>query len=100
MRLRSELAPLFEQYQVTAVFNGHYHSYERVLANGVTYIVSAGGAAPLYSLNVREPGQQAAALVYHFVLFQVDGSSLTGQAIDQDGKVIDSFELYYRKTHN
>lgn len=93
VNLRNVLAPLFEKYQVTAVFNGHYHSYERVLANGVTYIVTGGGGAPLYSLGEREPGQQAAALAYHFVLFQADGSTLTGKAIDQDGKVIDSFTL-------
>ncbi len=94
---RNELAPLFEEHSVTAVFSGHIHSYERVLANGVTYIVAGGGGAPLYPLAVREPGQQAADLAYHFMLFEADGGTLTGRAIDQDGKVIDSFTLASRK---
>ena len=93
VNLRKALAPLFEKNKVTAVFNGHIHSYERVLENGVTYIVTGGGGAPLYSLGVREPGQQAAALLYHFVLLDIIGNRLTGQAIDKDGKVIDSFEI-------
>ncbi len=93
VNLRKQLAPLFEKYKVAAVFNGHIHSYERVLENGVTYIVTGGGGAPLYSLNVREPDQQAAALVYHYLLIDVSGGRLTAQAIDIDGKVIDTFEI-------
>ena len=97
VNLRNDLAPLFEQYKVTAVFNGHIHSYERVIANGITYIVTGGGGAPLYSLNVKEPGQQAGALVYHYTLFEVSGDRLTGKAIGVDGKVIDSFEITARR---
>lgn len=93
VNLRKDLAPLFEQYKVTAVFNGHIHSYERVIANGITYIVTGGGGAPLYSLNVKESGQQAGALVYHYMLFEVNGDKLTGKAVDVNGKVIDSFEI-------
>jgi len=93
VNLRRDLAPLFEQYKVTAVFNGHIHSYERVIANSVTYIVTGGGGAPLYSLNVKEPGQQAGDLVYHYMLIEVNGDKLTGKAIDVNGKVIDSFEI-------
>ena len=93
VNLRNALAPLFEQYKVTAVFNGHIHSYERVLAGGVTYVVIAGGGAPLYSLNVKEAGQQAAALVYNYTLFEVSGDTVSGRAISVDGKVIDSFEI-------
>ncbi len=97
VNLRNALAPLFEKYGVTAVFSGHIHSYERVLANGVTYIVTGGGGAPLYPLAVREPGQQAASLSYHYMLFTADGDTLAGQAIDVNGKVIDSFTLTPRR---
>jgi len=93
VNLRNALAPLFEQYKVTAVFNGHIHSYERVLAGGINYIVSAGGGAPLYSLNVKEAGQQAAALAYNYMLFDVSGDTVSGRALSVDGKLIDSFEI-------
>jgi len=49
--MRERLAPLFEQYNVDAVFMGHHHSYERVIVNGITYIITAGGGASLYELE-------------------------------------------------
>jgi hypothetical protein len=91
--MRERLVPLFEQYGVDAVFMGHHHSYERILVNGITYIVTAGGGASLYELNQPEPGSQQAARVHHFVQIDVQGSRLLGQAVDRHGKVIDRFEL-------
>ena len=46
--LRERWAPLFEKYQVTAVFSGHDHVYERAEHEGIRYFVSGGGGAPLY----------------------------------------------------
>ena len=37
------LVPLFEQYGVDVVFNGHDHHYERSYKDGVYYIVTGGG---------------------------------------------------------
>ena len=91
--VRSRLEPLFERYGVDAVFMGHAHSYERILVNGITYIVAAGGGAPLYDLVAPEPGSQAAASVYHYVLIDIDGDIMTGTAFNARGEVIDSFRL-------
>ena len=91
--VRSQLEPLFEQYGVDAVFMGHAHSYERILVNGIPYIVAAGGGAPLYELVAPEPGSQTAASVYHYLLIDIDGERLKGTAIDAQGEVIDSFTL-------
>ena len=91
--LRRRLIPLFERYGVNAVFMGHKHSYERVERDGVAYITTAGGGATLYDLRQPETGSQVAARAYHFVLVDVSGDQLHGQAIDRYGKVIDSFEL-------
>jgi len=67
--VRQALTPLFEhhhpsrgaipmaRYGVDVVFNGHKHSYERNEVNGVTYVVTAGGGAPLYAMQEREPTQ-------------------------------------------
>ena len=61
------LVPLFEANDVDMVFSGHNHQYERSLKDGVYYIVSAGGGAPLYgfpntSLN---PYSQVRNKAYH-----------------------------------
>ncbi len=46
--LRERWTPLFEAYDVSAVFSGHDHVYSRAEHNGVHYFVSGGGGAPLY----------------------------------------------------
>jgi len=90
--VRGALVPLFERYGVDVVFNGHHHNYERNEMNGVTYVVSAGGGAPLYAAQEREPTQAAFALAYHFVLVEVDGDHLKATAISNDGDVLDEFD--------
>jgi 3',5'-cyclic AMP phosphodiesterase CpdA len=95
--LRERLVPLFEQYEVDAVFMGHHHSYERIIQNGITYIVTAGGGAGLYELSEPEPGSQVALSVHHFVEIEVQGELLIGSAIDRHGKVIDRFALLAEK---
>jgi len=92
--MRKRLVPLFEQYKVDAVFMGHHHSYERILVNGITYIVTAGGGAGLYDMSQPEPGSQIVASTHHFVYIKVLGNRLIGTAIDEHGKVIDTFEIH------
>ena len=92
--MRERLVPLFEKYGVDAVFMGHHHSYERILVNGITYIITAGGGASLYELNEPEPGSQVAVSAHHFITIEIKGNQLVGSAIDPNGKTIDSFVLY------
>jgi len=93
IRLRRKLVPLCEEYGVDVVFMGHQHSYERIMVNGVTYVVTAGGGAPLYKLEEPEPGSQVAARAHHFLLVEVSEGRLTGTAINRYGQIIDGFEL-------
>lgn len=90
--VRQALVPLFERYGVDMVFNSHRHNYERNEVNGITYVVTGGGGAPLYAMQEREPTQAAFAMAYHFVLVEVDGHRLRGQAISVEGEVLDEFE--------
>lgn len=46
--LRKVLEPLFKQYGVKLVFQGHDHNYYRTQRDNITYVVSGGGGAPLY----------------------------------------------------
>ena len=90
--VRETLTPLFERYGVDVVLNGHQHNYERNEVNDVTYVVTAGGGAPLYAAVEREPTQAAFALAHHFVLLRIDGSRLQGTAISSTAEVLDEFE--------
>lgn len=90
---RAVLEPLFIQYGVALVFSGHDHDYERSVANGITYVVTGGGGAPLY-----EPTTENSASVYfttttHAVLVNVAGPRLTVSALRPDGVIFDTFTL-------
>ncbi|MBE9471764.1 MAG: metallophosphoesterase family protein [Chloroflexi bacterium] len=90
--VRQALAPLFEQYGVDVVFTGHHHNYERNEVNGVTYIVTGGGGAPLCVMEDQEPTRAAFAVAYHFVLLEIDGNHLGATVYSNQGKILDEFE--------
>jgi predicted phosphodiesterase len=90
--VRQTLTPLFEWYGVDIVFNGHKHSYERNEVNGVTYVVTAGGGAPLYAMNEREPTQVVFVKAHHLTLIEIDGRRLKATIISSEGQVLDTFE--------
>ncbi len=91
VNLRAELAPLFEQAGVTAVFSGNSHQYERIQANGVTYIVTGGGGAPLDGFAELEPGSLVRASAHHFVVVDVSADQALARVIDLTGQEIDRF---------
>ncbi len=93
LNVRQTLSPLFEQYGVTIVFNGHDHDYERSVANGVTYIVTGGGGAPLYPKARDNPASVYFARAYHFVQITLSGNTLYGVAIEPDGTEFDHFTI-------
>ncbi len=90
---RALLAPIFEQYHVDIVFNGHDHDYERTQSiKGVLYIVSGGGGGPLYQVNPQSFSAYAES-TYHAVFVTSDGCTLKLQAVKPDGTVFDSTTL-------
>ncbi|HET7500343.1 MAG TPA: metallophosphoesterase [Kofleriaceae bacterium] len=93
--LRERWTPLFEKYQVSAVFSGHDHVYERAEHNAIHYFVSGGGGAPLYP---RRPNPSPADLEavkklersYHFLRITVTGRRVEVTGIRTDGTVIET----------
>lgn len=61
--------PIFVEYGVDIVFNGHAHNYERIVRDGVTYLVVGGGGAPLYPQ--REPRIAGSVVGYDDFYFYV-----------------------------
>jgi ribosomal protein L12E/L44/L45/RPP1/RPP2 len=88
------LTPMFEKYNVTAGFFGHDHNYQHYLKNGVHYIISGGGGAPLYDVD-KPPVDitQKVASIENFVSVSVDGPRAHVQAISMEGKVLDEFDF-------
>lgn len=93
--LRERWTPLFEKYQVTCVFSGHDHVYERAEHNGLRYFVSGGGGAPLYPRRPRPNPVDVEAVkkferVLHFLRVNVTGNHIEVTAIRADGTTIES----------
>ncbi len=88
------LIPVCEKYKVTAVFAGHDHNYQRHLKNGVHYIVTGGGGAPLAPVDQPISGiTQKVEKVEHFVSVHVEGNRARMEAIALDGRKIDTIEF-------
>jgi hypothetical protein len=90
--LRMIWKPIFEHFGVDIVFNGHDHDYERSVVNGITYIVTGGGGAPLYDVG-HSSWTVYSEKTYHYCLLSVNAELLTLQAIKPDGTVFDSFTI-------
>jgi 3',5'-cyclic AMP phosphodiesterase CpdA len=89
------LTPMFERYRVTAGFFGHDHNYQRYLKNGIHYVITGGGGAPLYDVDKPADGiTQKVVSAEHFVTVTVDGDTARIEAIAADGRKLDEIELH------
>jgi hypothetical protein len=95
-------APLLQEYGVDVVFNGHDHLYTRYGTypvdspvpgiNGVHYVVTGGGGAPLYQPNfINQAPIVYTEAYYHYVAVHVSGDTIELTAKRPDGTVMDSF---------
>lgn len=87
------LPALLRAHRVDLVLAGHDHLYERGLTDGLPWIVSGGGGAPLYRVATPAPGSQRVELARHFVRARLVGSKLALDAIRSDGSRIERCEL-------
>ena len=100
LKLRTALEPLFIQYGVSLVLNGHDHTYERIKPqNGIQYFV-VGSSGQLRGGDLRQGSPLTAFgndTQQTFMLMEVDGDNLTFNAINLKGSVIDSGLITRRK---
>ena len=93
------LHPVLVERDVDLVLQGHNHVYERFEIDGVTYVTTGGGGAPLYP--VGSPGDEddprwrkAAAARHHYVVGRVAAGGADIEAIDaRTGAVLDRFSI-------
>jgi hypothetical protein len=84
----------YKEWGVDLVLGGHDHTYERIVVDGLTYIVNGLGGAVFYTIGTPIPGSvtrfndAAGAL-----LLEADGTTLRGHFQTVDGKTVDEFSL-------
>jgi predicted MPP superfamily phosphohydrolase len=100
LKLRATLEPLFVQYNVSLVLNGHDHAYERIKAqSGIQYFVE-GSSGQLRAGDLRKSSPLTASgndTEQTFILMEIDGENLTFNTINKAGVIIDSGAITRRK---
>jgi predicted phosphodiesterase len=95
--LRQSIVPLFEKHDVDVVFNGHDHNYERSEINGITYVVTGGGGAPLRDQDAGKVGSYDSSLLYvkahHFCVIYRNEGRVMVDVWSKDVELIDQFEV-------
>ncbi len=90
---REGLHELFLENNVIATLSAHVHSYERSDRDGIQYIVTAGGGAPMYPATYENEYSVIRRPYNHYVRITRDNSSAGAyrfEAINIDGKVFDN----------
>ena len=93
VRLRSVLEPLFLANDVTVVFSGHDHFYERVKPQkGIAYfVVGSGGQLRRGNID-RSVGLTASGFDTDvaFLAAEISGDELTFNVVSRTGQIVDS----------
>ena len=91
--VQNTLQPLFEQYNVKLVINGHNHYYSHADVNGVHHITTGGGGAPLYTPNSSSPNIVTVDQSNHYCKIKISENTLHFYAIRSNGTQIEDFTL-------
>lgn len=103
--LEKHLQPLYEQYGVDLVLQGHDHTYGRghnlafgesrkdPLDKGPIYVVSVSGPK-MYNINFADWLTRIASNTQLYQLVHLDGSKLRYEAYTATGQLYDAFELH------
>ena len=90
--VRVVFEPLFVTYGVNVVFAGHDHIYERVTPQKGIYHFVVGSSGQLRKGDTRRTAMTAMAFDQDesFLLAEIDGNTLSFQAISRTGATVDS----------
>ncbi len=99
VNLREHIMPLLEEYNVTMVFSGHDHLYERSTKGKINYVVTGGGGAPLHKTGAnptQNPYSSKLANSYHYCIIEADESEFSLNVYDIAGEILDHLTLTNR----
>ena len=90
--MRTSIVPLFEQYHVDVVLNGHTHDYQRGTLNGVHYFIAGGGgtSTPDTHTNNNGPNINFEQDVNNYMKWTINHDTAHYYTYDLNGNKIDS----------
>ena len=85
--IRPAIHPLLVRHRFCAAFNGHLHAFYTTSRDGVQYVVTAGGGAPLKGIDslLGQPGDKARSF-HHFVGLTLGPKGIRGRVFDDRGE--------------
>ncbi len=83
----------FKELGINLVLSGHDHTYERIVRDGLTYVVNGiGGPHHLTGIHKKTKGSQFFyAKKFGFMMITADSNNLTAHLINEDNDIIDTF---------
>jgi predicted phosphodiesterase len=81
---------MLKAHKVDVIFSGHDHTYERGEGEGLRYVISGGGGAPLYPQNSHQPTTERLEAVHHFLQLQLTKTSGSMTVVRDDGSTLES----------
>jgi hypothetical protein len=93
LELRAALEPLFVQYNVSVVFAGHDHFYERIKPQQgiVHFVIGSGGKLAVGDLDARSPlTARGYDTDYAFLVAEIVDDQMFFNAVSRRGDIIDS----------
>jgi hypothetical protein len=80
-------------HKVDLVISGHDHIYERGAADGLAYLVSGGGGAPVYRIKKSESTSRKVESTRHFIDASATTAAIQFVATRPDGSTIERCAL-------
>lgn len=90
---KAGIVPLLKAHKVDLVLSGHDHLYERGFVDGIAYIVSGGGGAPLYPVKNPQKYMRKASSTHHFVEALMTREAIGIEVHKLDGTVFEKCSL-------
>lgn len=107
--LRENFQPIFDQYKVDLVLQGHDHAYGRGMKkikqadnktpSNTMYVVSMSGSK-MYEKVEREWMDKAGGNIQLYQIITIDGNKLSYDSYGATGELFDAFDLIKRKGNN
>jgi 3',5'-cyclic AMP phosphodiesterase CpdA len=105
VEMRNALVPIYDEFRVDLVLQGHDHAYARSLPlkagrpagpgeRGTVYVISDSGAK-MYDIDTPHARLMTKMLtgIQSYQVIAVDGRTLKFESYTADGRLVDAFEL-------
>ena len=97
-----EYLPVLRRCGTDLVMSGHAHAYERFRPlfwpgenelHPITYVISGGGYKGTKDVQRADPHLAVRKNGSHYVVYAIDGETLTARALTNKGKLLDTFTI-------